>query len=148
MATELLALSGETGNSGCPINRTTSSRERRWLRSWKCAGQTTHPADFRQALTAAIECGGDTDTVGAILGALGGTTTGKNGIPSEWLDGFLEWPRSRKFMERVAVRLAEQKTSNAPLGCVPFFWPGLIPRNLLFLAVVLAHGFRRLAPPY
>jgi hypothetical protein len=28
------------------------------------------------------------------------------------------------------------------------FWPGLLPRNLLFLAAVLAHGFRRLLPPY
>jgi hypothetical protein len=33
------------------------------------------------------------------------------------------------------------------LGPVRHFWPGLIPRNLLFLTVVLAHGFRRLTPP-
>jgi hypothetical protein len=30
----------------------------------------------------------------------------------------------------------------------PYFWPGLLPRNLLFLLVVLLHGFRRLLPPY
>ena len=33
-------------------------------------------------------------------------------------------------------------------GLVILFWPGLIPRNLFFLSVVLAHGFRRLLPPY
>jgi ADP-ribosylglycohydrolase len=28
------------------------------------------------------------------------------------------------------------------------FWPGVLPRNLLFLTIVLGHGFRRLLPPY
>lgn len=31
---------------------------------------------------------------------------------------------------------------------VPLFWPGLLLRNLIFLVIVLAHGFRRLLPPY
>ena len=33
-------------------------------------------------------------------------------------------------------------------GPVPLFWPGVIPRNLFFLAAVLAHRFRRGLPPY
>ena len=107
-----------------------------------------HPYDFRSALTSAIECGGDTDTVGAILGALCGATTGTKVIPAEWIQGIWEWPRSCRFIERLAERLAAQENSSACLGPVRYFWPGLIPRNLLFLAVVLAHGFRRLAPPY
>jgi len=44
--------------------------------------------------------------------------------------------------------MAEQKRGADPLGPVRYFWPGLIPRNILFLVVVLLHGFRRLAPPY
>ena len=107
-----------------------------------------HSSDFRLALSRAIECGGDTDTVGAILGALCGTTTGAKAIPTEWISHIWEWPRSCRFMEHLAIRLADQKSSDARLGPVRYFWPGLIPRNLLFLAVVLAHGFRRLAPPY
>jgi len=107
-----------------------------------------HPSDFRSALSRAIECGGDTDTVGAILGALCGTTAGTKAIPTEWLSQIWEWPRSCRFMEHLAIRLADQKSSDARLGPVRYFWPGVIPRNLLFLAVVLAHGFRRLAPPY
>ena len=53
-----------------------------------------HPDDFRSALATALDCGGDTDTVGAILGALSGAVVGKRGIPIEWLNGIWEWPRS------------------------------------------------------
>ena len=107
-----------------------------------------HPHDFRATLTAALNCGGDTDTVGAVLGAMTGAGVGRNEIPVEWRDAIWEWPRSVAFMERVAARLAEQAASRDALGPVGYFWPALIMRNLLFLAVVLAHGFRRLAPPY
>ncbi|MFO1512381.1 MAG: ADP-ribosylglycohydrolase family protein [Verrucomicrobiota bacterium] len=105
-----------------------------------------HPADFRTALISALECGGDTDTVGAILGAIIGASVGKRGIPEEWLDGIADWPRSVGFMERVGARLAEQKVAGGALGPVRLFWPGLLWRNLLFLVVVLGHGFRRLVP--
>ncbi|MEW6160425.1 MAG: ADP-ribosylglycohydrolase family protein, partial [Verrucomicrobiota bacterium] len=103
---------------------------------------------FRAALISAMECGGDTDTVGAILGALIGANLGKEGIPQEWLDKIWEWPRSVSFMERMAERLAEQKSTRQQGLSVAYCWPGLIPRNLLFLAAVLGHGFRRLAPPF
>ena len=107
-----------------------------------------HPGDFRVAMTAALDCGGDTDTVGAVLGALTGASVGKDGIPAEWRESICDWPRSPSFMEHVARRLAEQTQTTHALGEVRCFWPGLILRNLLFLGVVLAHGFRRLAPPY
>jgi ADP-ribosylglycohydrolase len=107
-----------------------------------------HPNDFRSALTTALDCGGDTDTVGAILGALSGAVVGKAGIPIEWLNGIWEWPRSISFMEKVAARLVEQQSSEKPAGSVSCFWPAIILRNIFFLGVVLAHGFRRLAPPY
>jgi hypothetical protein len=48
----------------------------------------------------------------------------------------------------VAVRLAQQQQTDRALGPVRYFWPGLIVRNAVFLLAVLAHGFRRLAPPY
>lgn len=107
-----------------------------------------HPGDFRAPLTSALEWGGDTDTVGAILGALAGATVGKQGIPRDWLLDIWEWPRSLSFIERVAGRLADQKLSRKALGPVRYFWPGLFPRNVLFLVTVLVHGLRRLAPPY
>jgi ADP-ribosylglycohydrolase len=106
------------------------------------------PNDFREALTSALDCGGDTDTVGAIVGALAGATVGISGIPSEWLSGICEWPRSRKLLGEAAGRLACQTPTGKSMGPVRYFWLGLAPRNLAFLAIVLSHGFRRLAPPY
>lgn len=107
-----------------------------------------HPGDFRAALISILECGGDTYTAGAILGALAGVSGGRNSIPAEWLNALWEWPRSRFVVEQIAACLAEQKSSGQAHGPVRFCWPGLILRNLLFLAVVLVHGFRRLLPPY
>jgi len=107
-----------------------------------------HRRDFRNALCTTLDCGGDTDTVGAIVGALCGASGGVERIPREWIEGIVEWPRSVGFMKTVARRLGEQKTSGQPLGEVRYFWPGVILRNVVFLIVVLAHGFRRLLPPY
>ncbi len=109
-----------------------------------------HPGDFRRAVEEIIRLGGDTDTTGAIVGALVGATAGVKGIPPEWLAGVVEWPRTVAWMERLAERLARQFPSEgAPerAGPLPLFWPGLLPRNLAFLLIVLGHGFRRLLPP-
>jgi ADP-ribosylglycohydrolase len=107
-----------------------------------------HPGDFRATLVSALECGGDTDTVGAVVGALAGIDVGKHGIPVEWRNFICDWPRSISVVEQIAARLATQETTGQPCGPVHYFWPGLIPRNLLFLMTILAHGFRRLLPPY
>ena len=64
------------------------------LYAWLC-----HRDDFRQALEAALDCGGDTDTVGAIVGALVGAKVGKEGLPFELIAGVCEWPRSISLLE-------------------------------------------------
>ncbi|MBI4586855.1 MAG: ADP-ribosylglycohydrolase family protein [Planctomycetes bacterium] len=107
-----------------------------------------HIGDFRAALGSALDCGGDTDTVGSIIGALAGTSCGLDGIPREWIHRIADWPRSIPFMKNVAASLAEAKWTSRSPGPVPCFWPALIPRNLFFLAVILFHGFRRLLPPW
>lgn len=107
-----------------------------------------HYGDFRATVEAVLECGGDTDTAGAIAGALAGATTGLKGIPGQWLVGIRDWPRSVKRLTEAAYRLAFQKKEGRPLGSISYFWPGVLPRNLLFLAVVLVHALRRLLPPY
>ena len=107
-------------------------------------------ASSRQISHRAHRCSGlrwDTDTVGAILGALSGAVVGKNGIPIEWLNGIWEWPRSVLFIEKIAARPVEQQPSEIPTGSVKCFWPAIIFRNIIFISTVMVHGFRRLAPP-
>ena len=107
-----------------------------------------HPYDFRAALESVLNCGGDTDTVGAIVGALVGAQVGADGIPRAWLVGLVDWPRSRGLLNELASRLEMQLLTGKTQGPAKYFWPGLAVRNLLFIAVVLTHGFRRLLPPY
>ena len=42
---------------------------------------------FEEAITEVINLGGDTDTAGAILGAMAGASYGISEIPKRWLDG-------------------------------------------------------------
>ncbi len=106
------------------------------------------PADFRDAIVEIVRCGGDTDTTAAILGGILGAATGRTGLPSAWLRALWEWPRSIAWMERLGTRLAEVVVEGKPQRALPLSIPGTVGRNLAFLAVVLAHGFRRLLPPY
>ena len=103
-----------------------------------------HRGDFRVAMESALNCGGDTDSVGAIVGALAGVEAGKDRIPVQWLDHICEWPRSTQLLEQIAERLAQQKGVSQPLGPVRYFWPGLIPRNIIFVVAVVCHAFRML----
>ncbi len=104
--------------------------------------------DFRSAIIHVVECGGDTDSTGAIVGGIVGASVGRTGIPSDWIEQMCEWPRSTKWMERLAVQLESVIQSNSTVRPIelPIHW--VLVRNLLFLAVVLYHGFRRLLPPY
>jgi len=61
--------------------------------SFACASVPTaiylalHLPNFEQAVTSAVNLGGDADTVGAISGALAGARWGASNIPQRWLDG-------------------------------------------------------------
>jgi len=101
-----------------------------------------HPDDFSKALTSALDCGGDTDTVGAIVGALAGATLGCDSIPAKWRNDVRDWPLSTARLDIAATALAESNEVPA------IFWPLRLLRNAVFLLIVLAHGFWRLFPPY
>lgn len=107
-----------------------------------------HPRDYRKALSEAVECGGDTDTVGAILGGIVGAGTGLAGIPADWRDGLVDWPRSPAWMLKLADELAAAQFQVRPRRAPRVSIVGVLLRNLLFLVWVLGHGFRRLLPPY
>jgi ADP-ribosyl-[dinitrogen reductase] hydrolase len=107
-----------------------------------------HPHDLRAAVTDVIRCGGDTDSTAAIVGGIVGSSIGEAGIPADLRKGLLEWPRSVAWMAELGASAQQALTGEAdrrPLG------PPIIaslPRNVAFLLLVLAHGFRRLLPPY
>lgn len=107
-----------------------------------------NPTDFRQAVTAVIRCGGDTDTTGAIVGAIVGSRVGKAGIPAEWLDTLSEWPQSVAWIESLGNALHEALEAGEPRRSPTLPIGALLARNLFFATIVLAHGFRRLLPPY
>lgn len=108
----------------------------------------THRDDLQGAVRAAIQCGGDADTVAAIAGGIVGSATGPEGVPSAWLTGLLEGPRGVAWMRRLAAEAAEAGTTRVPGDVPAHSWPLIPLRNALFLAVVLVHGLRRLLPPY
>jgi ADP-ribosylglycohydrolase len=150
---ELVAASVDRGEStldfaaemGCPrrvsgyVYQTVPIVLHAWLR---------HPDDFRAAVTAVIECGGDADTTAAIVGAIVGSRVGKPGIPADWLNGLWERPRSVAWMENLAQALERSANGDLSVTAPRASARALIPRNLLFLAIVLGHGLRRLLPPY
>ncbi len=107
-----------------------------------------HPRNFQAALVEAIKCGGDTDTVASILGGIIGASIGREGIPDEMITNLWSWPITLQWMESVGEKLckviSEGKPQDAPK--IPFL--GVLLRNIVFMFVVLFHGFRRLLPPY
>jgi len=105
------------------------------------------PEDFAQGLQDIIRAGGDTDTAGAIFGGIVGARVGKQGIPEKWLSNIIEWPKSISWLERLGSAVAGAEHSTAA-KCPRYFVPGILLRNVIFLTIVLAHGFRRLAPPW
>lgn len=108
----------------------------------------THPHDFRAAIVAIVECGGDTDSTAAILGGIVGASCGRAGIAADWQSGLLEWPRSIRWMERLGSALAKAPVAGVKQRAPELFFPAVLLRNVFFLGVVLFHGFRRLLPPY
>jgi hypothetical protein len=61
--------------------------------------------DFASAVGFAVRCGGDTDTIGAMAGAIAGARHGAEAIPKRWLDPLEDGPRGRSHVERLAADL-------------------------------------------
>jgi len=111
-------------------------------------GWFKNSGDFSDGLKEIIRCGGDTDTTGAIFGAITGAGVGKEGIPEDWIDNIMEWPMTVKWIEETGKKLSElyvSKKKGAPKN-LNFF--SVFLRNIFFMLLVLFHGFRRLFPPY
>lgn len=103
----------------------------------------THFGNFQSTLEAIVRAGGDTDTVGAIAGALAGISVGVDGIPSQWANGITDWPHNPAYLRALAAKLSGVSV-DAGIG----FRFGLFLRSPLFMMIVLTHGLRRMLPPY
>jgi ADP-ribosylglycohydrolase len=101
-----------------------------------------HFGNFRAGLEAAINCGGDTDTVGAIAGSL---LALNSPLPQDWQENIADYPVSTAYLTELA-RALEASRKGGGIPTPSFNWLALPFRNLLFLGVVLFHGFRRLIP--
>src|SRR5262249_21381333 len=62
---------------------------------------------FEEAVTEVVNLGGDTDTVGAILGALAGAHYGVDAIPERWRAGL----QNREGIEARSLALAERSSA-------------------------------------
>jgi len=102
-----------------------------------------HRESYEAAVTSAMNCGGDTDTVGAITGALAGIRT-RSCLPRPWLDGLRDWPCTKDFLRQLATVLEACSLSGQASKPPRTSVAGSFVRNLFFLAVVLVHGFGRL----
>jgi len=98
--------------------------------------------DFKTTVTELIEAGGDTDTTSAIAGALCGAYGGVSSIPSNWIDNLNEWPTPASRLSGLSSALLEKSTLRIRSRWSPF----LLLRNLIFLTIVLLHGFARMLP--
>jgi ADP-ribosylglycohydrolase len=100
-----------------------------------------HRDDATACMTALLRCGGDTDTMGAIAGALLGADRSVAAFPPAWITGIADWPLSTAVLRRTGATLATG-------ACTPcrWWWPLQPIRNTIFLAIILGHGFRRLIP--
>ncbi|MCX5689994.1 MAG: ADP-ribosylglycohydrolase family protein [Planctomycetota bacterium] len=106
-----------------------------WLRN---AGRV------HEGIDAAVRLGGDTDSVAAIVGGLIAAADGGASLPEDLIGRIRDFPCSINALERCAASLA--KGDARTRWRMRQIWA--LPRNLLFLIVVLAHGFRRLLPPW
>lgn len=93
---------------------------------------------YQVTMTEVLNCGGDTDTAGAIVGAISGAKVGSLNIPREWRSSLADWPRGASLIDDHVSALVKNEPATSPR------WISCFARNLCFLVIILFHGFLRL----
>jgi ADP-ribosylglycohydrolase len=97
------------------------------------------------ALSEAASAGGDTDSIGAILGGWLGALHGESGLPGDLIGRIHDGPFGPTHLRALALRLAAVHAGAD--GRVPgYSTTAALLRNLALYPVILGHGFRRLVP--
>lgn len=112
-----------------------------------CAAWQQHRNTPLQGMQQLIAWGGDTDTTCAIFGGVVGVRHGESlwqAVSGAWCEPVL---RHDYFADLATQAIEVQANRQAQK---PLAWGGAMTclRNVGFMAIVLAHGFRRLLPPY
>jgi ADP-ribosyl-[dinitrogen reductase] hydrolase len=95
---------------------------------WTCLAEAVwavrHHDTFAGAVTAAIELGGDTDTVATVTGAIAGARASVQGIPSRWLtmlNGTVTTPTGVRTYDNVGLQdVARRLFGRTPLSTNPY----------------------------
>ncbi|PCJ63030.1 MAG: dinitrogenase reductase [Planctomycetota bacterium] len=108
----------------------------------------SYKGDFKDSIVKMIQCGGDVDTTAAILGSILGAGLEEKDMPHSWRKGLFEFPRSYHYMKKLSQQLSTSINEDKPQKALRLSGIMIVLRNVLFLMIVLFHGFRRLLPPY
>jgi poly(ADP-ribose) glycohydrolase ARH3 len=65
--------------------------------------------DFRDTVVTAVNSGGDTDTIGAMAGAIAGAYYGYSSIPPEWLGSLENGEKGRDYVVSLVEELSQMK---------------------------------------
>jgi poly(ADP-ribose) glycohydrolase ARH3 len=68
-------------------------------------GAFVFTGSFRDAVVLAVNLGGDTDTIGAMAGAIAGAYYGHSNIPLEWLDPLENGTKGRDYVIKCVKNL-------------------------------------------
>ena len=75
-----------------------------------------HHSSFEEAVVYAVNLGGDTDTIGAMTGAISGAYHGYENIPTRWLEKLENGSKGRDYVIGLAERLYEIWSSRNTTG--------------------------------
>lgn len=65
--------------------------------------------NFEDSVVYAVSLGGDTDTIGAMTGAISGAYYGEGAIPTEWVERLEEGEKGKSYIKRLAEELYHLK---------------------------------------
>nr|MBK7064776.1 ADP-ribosylglycohydrolase family protein [Deltaproteobacteria bacterium] len=100
--------------------------------------------DPMEAIAAVIRAGGDTDSIGAIVGAWCGALGGEGALPGELVAALHDGPFGPTHLRALAADLAGARLGRTAVAeYSPVY---ALARNLALYPVVLAHAARRIIP--
>lgn len=143
------------------VDRQESTTTFVWDRGWKKGptGYVVHtvaaalhclhaPGTWEEVVREAVQLGGDTDSVAALVGALAIHDPARGPLPEEWLSQLKDWPMTRSWLQRVGEAAEAAAKTTLPASPPELLFVARMARNLGFLVLIGWHGVRRLLPPY